>query len=35
MRERASELGGAFSIQPVNPSGTTIEVRLPWRDANR
>jgi two-component system NarL family sensor kinase len=33
MRERAAELGGTFSIQPANPSGTCIEVRLPWRDA--
>ncbi len=35
MRERASELGGAFSIQPVDPSGTCVEVRLPWRDTHR
>jgi signal transduction histidine kinase len=35
MRERASELGGAFSIQSVDPSGTCVEVRLPWRDTHR
>jgi two-component system NarL family sensor kinase len=35
MRERAAELGGTFSIQPADPSGTCIEVRLPWRDRHR
>lgn len=34
MRERAAELGGTFAIQPAQPLGTCIEVRLPWRDDN-
>lgn len=34
MRERAAELGGTFAIQPAEPLGTCIEVRLPWRDDN-
>lgn len=34
MRERAAELGGTFAIQPAEPLGTRIEVRLPWRDDN-
>ena len=32
MRERAAELGGTFVIQPAEPAGTCIEVRLPWRN---
>ena len=35
MHERAAELGGSFSIQPADPSGTCIEVHLPWRDTHR
>lgn len=34
MRDRAAELGGDFAIQPAEPRGTCIEVRLPWRDDN-
>ncbi len=34
MRERAAELGGTFALQPAEPLGTCIEVRLPWRDNN-
>jgi two-component system NarL family sensor kinase len=34
MRERAAELGGTCSVQPAEPLGTRIEVRLPWRDDN-
>lgn len=34
MRERAAELGGTFAIQPAEPVGTCLEVRLPWRDEN-
>ena len=34
MVERATELGGTFAIQPAEPHGTCIEVRLPWRDEN-
>lgn len=34
MRERAAELGGTFTIQPAEPPGTCIEVRLPWRNDN-
>ena len=34
MSERAAELGGTFSVQPGEPLGTRIEVRLPWRDHN-
>jgi signal transduction histidine kinase len=29
MRERAAELGGTFSIQPIAGNGTHLEVRLP------
>jgi signal transduction histidine kinase len=29
MRDRAAELGGTFVIQPAEPTGTCIEVRLP------
>jgi signal transduction histidine kinase len=29
MQERAAELGGTFSIQPVTAGGTRIVVRLP------
>ena len=32
MRERAAELGGTFAVEPNEPSGTRIEVGLPWRD---
>ena len=35
MAERAAELGGTFSLLPAAPSGTCIEVRLPWRDTHR
>ena len=34
MSNRAAELGGTFTIQPAEPLGTCIEVRLPWRDKN-
>jgi signal transduction histidine kinase len=34
MRERAAELGGTFAVQPAEPLGTRIEVRLPWSDDN-
>ena len=34
MRERAAELGGTFSVQPAEPPGTRIEVRLPWSEDN-
>lgn len=29
MRDRATELGGTFTIQPISASGTQLEVRLP------
>jgi signal transduction histidine kinase len=34
MRERAAELGGTLAVQSADPHGTSIEVRLPWRDDN-
>jgi signal transduction histidine kinase len=34
MRERAEELGGAFHIHTTPGTGTTVEVRLPLREAN-
>jgi signal transduction histidine kinase len=32
MRERAQLVGGAFSISGAAGAGTTIRVRIPWRD---
>jgi signal transduction histidine kinase len=29
MRERASELGGAYTIEPIEPHGTRVVARLP------
>jgi signal transduction histidine kinase len=34
MRERAEELGGTFNINSTKGGGTTVEVRLPLREAN-
>jgi nitrate/nitrite-specific signal transduction histidine kinase len=35
MRERAEELGGTWSIEPVESGGTRVVARLPYTRAGR
>jgi signal transduction histidine kinase len=34
MRERAAELGGHCTVEPVHPSGTRVRAVLPWQESS-